>query len=318
VLFTCFNRNLADRLIRDHDAPSWENVTFLNYHQLVVRVLKSAAMTMILPEGWDGFNQAAEESVLMAVTELGDEFEPYDFLVVDEAQDLMSPEFFSVLDLLLKGGIEGGSWMLCVDPAQTIYNSQFDETVMGWLQKLGTQLHLDENCRNTKQIAAYVSGISRVVPERLVAVSGPAVEIDYFDDFAEYGRLLRKHLNNLIADFREMSIPSKEIVVLTFVNGAIEELDEATKSKFLLPVVHYSQRSDRAEVTWSSVHAFKGLEAVAVIVVVNGDISDEEQRKLFYVAGSRARARLVVLAPTEAGVSITNALPTVLSLLVSQ
>ena len=55
------------------------------------------------------------------------------------------------------------------------------------------------------------------------------------------------------------------------------------QSKLLVPSA-FCLRDSQA-VAWSSIHGFKGLESTAAIVVFNGDLSSEEQRILFYVAG---------------------------------
>lgn len=317
VLFVCFNKNLADRFNEKYQAPEWGNVTFVNYHQLVLQILESADLRPDISNDWEAFNQQAVEKVFGALSKLDENFDPFDYLVIDEAQDLMSSDFFSVLDLLLSGGVSQGSWLMCFDPAQAIYNEQFDDETMQMASDNSTCLHLDKNCRNTRQVAAYVSGISKVYAKKLMSVTGPAVEIDYYENFPEYERLLRKHVNGLVAEFREMQIPSNEIVVLSLDKKFVEELGSTTKQKMLLPLVYYPLRSDRDEVRWSSIHAFKGLEATAVVVVFDNDLSEEQQRRLFYVAGSRARAHLVIIAPMAAERSITNSLPKILELITS-
>ena len=45
----------------------------------------------------------------------------WDVLVVDEAQDLLTPEHLDVFDLLLREGMSRGNWHLFLDPRQNIY-----------------------------------------------------------------------------------------------------------------------------------------------------------------------------------------------------
>jgi len=45
----------------------------------------------------------------------------YDFLIVDEAQDIMSFTELSILDQVLIGGYEKGKWLVCYDEEQALY-----------------------------------------------------------------------------------------------------------------------------------------------------------------------------------------------------
>ena len=50
------------------------------------------------------------------------------------------------------------------------------------------------------------------------------------------------------------------------------------------------------QVAFSTVHAFKGMEATAVIVCDIESVNTDEARSIVYVAMSRAKSHLVVLA----------------------
>jgi len=315
VLFVCFNRNLAEELAAQAELRDQGNVTYLNYHQLVSVIITRAGLKSDVPEDWSKFNDIVDDLVLHSLDILGDSFTPYDYLVVDEAQDLMNSKFFSVLDLLVEGGIKRGSWLIALDPSQTLYEDQFEDQLLEQMLNLGVQLNLTKNCRNTRQIASYVAGISSITPERVRSVEGPQVEIDYFEDFSEYEKVFKKYLNSYIAGYRKANICLSEVVVLVSDRRFIEELSKDVSEKLLAPLVPlYAQRKKDA-LCWSSIHGFKGLEATAVIVVFNGDIDDLEQKRLFYVAGSRARANLIALIPSSAEGAINRALPRVLQLL---
>ncbi|WP_204265246.1 hypothetical protein, partial [Klebsiella pneumoniae] len=46
---------------------------------------------------------------------------PFDAVVVDEAQDILTAEHLDALDLTVDGGLESGRWHLFLDPQQNIY-----------------------------------------------------------------------------------------------------------------------------------------------------------------------------------------------------
>lgn len=315
VLFVCFNKNLAEKLAANTRDSEQLGVTYLNYHQLLISLAKQSGIEPDIAEDWEEFNAQAPDLVLASLERLGDRFEPYHYLVVDEAQDLMSADFFSALDLLLVDGLDDGSWLVSLDPGQTLYQEQFDPAMLQRLERASVRLDLAINCRNTKQIASYVSGISQISGNEVKSVDGPTVEIDYFENYAEYERLLRNYLNKIVADYRASGTPPEELTLLVSDKRFAEDLSAATTSKLLVPIKPYSAQRDSQSVAWSSIHGFKGLESTTVIVTFNGDLSSEEQRVLFYVAGSRARVSLIILVPASADDAIGRALPRIMQLL---
>src|SRR5690606_38113857 len=81
-------------------------------------------------------------------------YEGWDVLVVDEAQDLLTPEHLDVFDLLLRGGLRRGRWHLFFDPQQNIYGADVQAQVEGRLSEAAPAFDdLFENCRNTPQVA---------------------------------------------------------------------------------------------------------------------------------------------------------------------
>jgi len=314
VLFICFNANLAEVLRRKCSDVQETNITVLNYHQLVTSLLRDAEIEFDVSAGWETFNSQALELVCQALERL-DGFQPYDYLVVDEAQDLLTEDFFDVLDLLLLNGMSGGRWCLCIDPEQTIYNTQFDEATHSKLVDQGHTVSLTVNCRNTKPIAAYFTGISNIAQRQVRTSEGPDVVLDYYDDFEGYERLLKKYVNSLVTEFKQAKLSPADIVVLTSDKQYVLELSKKTLTELVLPVVPYSGSMEENRVSWSSIHAYKGLEAMAVILVGITDLNSVENRRLFYVGASRARTHLISLLPKSVENQIVEALPRILSAL---
>ena len=131
-----------------------------NYHQLFVRYANEVGMSIQIEEDWESFNSVVEDIAIAAAESRN--FEKYDYLIIDEAQDLLRAEFVSALDLLLHGGIERGRWTICCDPSQAIFKSQFEPKTLELFLKSGRKSALDINCRNTLPVAAYVFGLSDV------------------------------------------------------------------------------------------------------------------------------------------------------------
>lgn len=314
VIFVCFNVNLAEILIKKCADLHETNVAIFNYHQLVKSLLSDAGIDFDVSEGWETFNRQAFELVYKAMEKIKD-FALYDYLVVDEAQDLMTRDFFDVLDMVLLNGLSGGRWCVCFDPEQAIYGDQFDEATCQELHKLGRTVSLTVNCRNTKPIAAYFSGISNIERKEVKATEGPDVILDYYDDFEGYEKLLKKSINSLVTEFRKAKLAPSGIVVLTPNKQFVQKVSEKTLDEFVLPLVSYNGSLEENNIAWSTVHAYKGLEAMAIILVGFTDLKSADSRRLFYVGASRARTHLIALFPKKVEAQIQEALPRILTAL---
>lgn len=314
VGFVCFNRLLAEHLARDDRLRS---VEVLTYHQLVHRIVSRAGGEQDIPEDWASFNHVATDLVIGALDQLGGQFRPWDYLVVDEAQDLMSDQFFSVLDLILRGGLSRGRWLVSLDTEQSIFSQQFDRAYFEKLVLLGNArtLVLPDNCRNTRQIAAYSHSIGDVPEQSRGVIDGRFPRIEYFHDEDDFSSKFKKCVNRLIAEFREARLDVSRITVLLLQRGRTEELVmEAMKTTLAKAhVLRVGDRLDPMRVSVSTVQAFKGLESDAVVVVGATDLGKDWQKKLFYVASTRARSILEVLLPSSQHRFIEDATPAVMT-----
>ncbi len=303
VLYVCFNRLLADHVSR---GPHTRSMTIGTYHQFVMRLLRDAGITVELPSSWPEFNAATPDLVLEALERLGERFVSWDYLVVDEAQDLMTEGFFSVLELVLRGGLSGGRWLMCLDTEQAIFSSQFDqayyERFLGHAGARRGQLSI--NCRNTKQIAAYGHAIGAVPHRSCAPIIGRMPNIDYYTNHADLRRKVRSTVNRLVAEFRAAMIPESHITVLIGKREPYEALviNELRGCIAQPQLLRADEIPDPRRIQVSTIQAYKGLEADAVVLLGIDNLAEQWQRKLFYVASTRARAVLEILLPeTEQG-----------------
>ena len=125
VLLVCFNVRLAS-VIRD--AVSDARVRVLHFHGLVREIVETAGRGGELPD--------AEESYIVevALPELAfdivagwSDSERFDALVIDEAQDLLRPEYLAVLEGLLSGGFARGRFRAFLDPKQNAFGGHVAE-----------------------------------------------------------------------------------------------------------------------------------------------------------------------------------------------
>jgi hypothetical protein len=320
VLFLCFNRLLASHLeTLARRLPEMANVDVCNYHRLVLSLSQQAKLDVQVPEDWDRFNCDAVGLVLEAVTGLMEagHFRPYEYLVMDEAQDLMHPAFFGAIDLLLKGEIKDGCWTLCMDPGQILFSPQFDRALYEQVLARAARATLPVNCRNTRQVAGYVSGLTDAGAIPVKGADGPDVEIEYYGDLRDQQRRLRKLVNAILADFKKADIPPGELVVLTTDTAFLP--DEIYEPGFFTqPSVNLRMASGDGAVRVGTVQAFKGLEAPAVVLAGLEDVDSIASRRLLYVGGSRARSVLRILLPRKCSDQVALRMPRILKALASE
>lgn len=314
VLFTCFNRNLADSLSRTVGDSSGDGcLTVMNWHRIVRGLVDAAGSKSHVPKSWDEFNEVAFDLVVDAIGEIED-FTPYDYLVVDEGQDLMSESFVDVLELLLDGGIENGRWMVCYDPQQAIYDANYEELVLTRLDDLGVSLNLSRNCRNTRNIAAHVSGLTATDPGILIDVRGPDVEIEYHETRTELLKQLKSVVNRGVRELQDAGFDASDMVILSPRRDIVASL-ALNEGVFIRGIQKYSTNLDSSKICWSTVHGFKGLEAPEIVIVGFDSIKSDRERLQLYVGGSRARSKLTFCLPESAADEVQVALPRILKML---
>lgn len=212
---------------------------------------------------------------LIPFDELPDD-KTYDVVLVDEAQDMMTADAMDRIDAVIAGGRAGGRWRMFLDPNnQAHVDGGYDEDVAELIADEAMAVDLDLNVRNTQAIV-------HVVQEYLGA--------DVGDPGIVHGEKVQWHNAQGDADVSEADLVAKQIVA----DGAnradvwmISTTSDAPPST-----------SPGGFVVTSPKHA-KGLEAEHVIVFDLPESYDEAGTAAFYVAVTRARVLLHIVASKD-------------------
>jgi superfamily I DNA/RNA helicase len=227
------------------------------------------------------FERDLPDALIDAVAKLGPQF---DALVVDEAQDLLE-DWYEALLCVLDDERKANVWLF-FDDNQRIYASGFTPPD-GFLE-----FELTVNCRNTQSIHREVMKLyrGRMVPD----VKGPAgrdVELHHSNDQAATVAGVIERLCGV------EEIPPQDVVVLSahgWENSVVRQTLEG----------RYAVTQKRGElgkkIYFSSIRAFKGLEAPVVILCELEDLDPETRDQQLYVGISRARNHCVIVAPPAA------------------
>ncbi|MFZ3152206.1 NERD domain-containing protein [Pseudomonas sp.] len=297
VLLVCYNSLLGEWLEAQTELFSDDPIKLKcgTFHSLLLEIAKVPPKNTA--EYW------RKELPVIAADRLLDDKYPwpiFDMLVIDESQDLLEEEYLDVLDLLLKGGLAGGKWAFFGDfERQAIFMAEGSRGAQKAIESLcdraphHAKYSLRINCRNARQIAdtlAITSGLAPGYRKVLHDIEGADVDPLFYSSAAEQESKLAYAILDLKKTFK-----AGEIVVLSMRNDESSCAGGASSSIAGIKLAPIRKVQDGYTIPFTSVHAFKGLEAPAVIITDIDILNDERARALLYVAMSRARVRLFLL-----------------------
>ena len=289
VLYLTFNKNLSNN-INSHIGATG-NLKVINIHALFGEYVPvDVAKMNENPQKY--FGEILPEQFFDWVTSLTDEELDklkYDLLVMDEGQDIIKPVYLYSLDSLLRNGLEKGNWAIFYDEKQNIYNPEYAdgmEIIEGYAC---TKFKLFVNCRNTVQIGTYSSKTSGVEISEFLHENGEEVQKISYEDKSDFKQKIKDILKNLRAEKVDLSdvvflAPKKySNSILAEVGIEVNELGE-----------HFDYNSTLPK--YATIQGFKGLDAKIVILVDVDNIQDKNFSRFMYIAGTRARTLLYVVA----------------------
>ena len=255
----------------------------------------------------------------------------FDYLVVDEAQNLCDEVFLRLQDAMLKRGLIGGRWAMFGDFVnQTLIRDVVEgdgkEALREWVRTRTNGLMdtnwydglLEINCRNTQEIAEEVAKLVRIESPPRRGVHGPLVQTRYYGSQQE----LEETLDGLTRDWHEIGYQSRQMIVLS--SGGADDLDaERSYGGWELQNIREAELptpQELEEVMWvsgdisprtlrySEVYDFQGLEsdlAILVLpvtenqVVLAGGVTlpyEDHLNRVLYTGMSRATTMLIIVA----------------------
>lgn len=225
---------------------------------------------------------------------LSSNHETFDFLVIDEFQDLAHGPFLDFVDLLVDGGLRHGRILLFADfDGQRIFGGQ-DETELRSRRPTVASYRLTANCRNLPRIGYLVNTFSGLEPgyQRFRRPDdGVDPEFRSYSDESQQSDLLADAIRALKAEGYDLG----EITVLSVrtMNSTADRTDDSWLRQILAPATGSKPRP--GSVPYSTIHAFKGLESPAIVLTDLAAHNVPNLESLLYVGMTRATDRLVAL-----------------------
>lgn len=224
----------------------------------------------------------------------------FDFLVLDEAQDILSrPRLWQCLAQFLNGGIEGGRFALFGDFENQVMSSH--DIMARTLEDLGerarpSRWHLSQNCRNYRIIgdtAVRLSGFGTDVYSGYLRAGGciDSYNIHYYESREEQLEILAQCLR----DYRDQGYRPSEVSILSLC--AEEKCVASALGRTGFKLQPAWRKGDH--IGYSTIQAFKGMENKAVILTDLEVAQKEFHRHIFYTGMTRATESLRLLCSRE-------------------
>lgn len=285
----CFNRLLGKRLASE--LADVKGLTVSTLHQEFLRI---ANYPKVPHDAAANFWEVELPDRAIELLLEGGNSQMGEFLVVDEIQDIARASYLDALDLLVSGGLSEGRLLFFGDfERQAIYENQGGREALHVCAPRLMSHRLFMNCRNLPRIGYQVNLLSHLQP---------GFQPDQFrrqDDgvdptISSYrsGEDLSKKLVYSVRALQQEGFALNEIVVLSPRKN--ESTAHTTSDPWLRSVLYPADGAParKGQLLYSTVGAFKGLEAPAVIMV---DVTQEtpNYESLLYVGLTRATDRLI-------------------------
>jgi len=297
VLFLCFNKLLATHVSQNVPEELKEKITVANLHSFYRDVIERADKLKLL-----GVARGDEKELYGTVmpevfseSALTLDLEPYDVLVVDEAQDVLTPSHLDALDLLVKDGLSYGNWHMFLDPKQDIYGELSDEA-QERLQQIGfASYELTANCRNTRPVAVETSVVAGFDCAMEDAIDGPECKPVTYNDANDFESKLKSEIGRLL----NQDVSPTDIIILSSRKKS-GSLVRNLSSIADYPIVDLTSDVPNGDhIAFCTIHSFKGLERKCVIAIDIQDLDDEGKSLLHYAGLSRAQFMLVTFLHSD-------------------
>lgn len=287
----CFNRFLGKRLASD--LADLEGLSVGTFHQELLRL---AAVDRVPEAAEPAFwNEELPERAMEALIDSGNSLLS-DFLIIDEIQDIATDPYLDVLDLMVTGGLKEGRLLLFGDfERQAIFDNEAGRDRLRSRAPYLSAHKLMQNCRNLPRIGYQVNLLSHLQPgyqrfrrqdDGIDPVFRP------YQAGQDQSTLLTTAIRGLKDDGYELS----EIVVLSPLRDA--STAATTSDPWLRQILKPADGlvARPGQVPYCTIHAFKGLEAPAVVVTdLDEATTTDNFDSLLYTGLTRATDRLIAL-----------------------
>lgn len=220
----------------------------------------------------------------------------FDYLILDEAQDILSrPDLMECLDLLIEGGFNSGSYLILGDFINQVLSSTEElKKPLNDIRNVSARWVLSENCRNYKaigQVAMTLSMANESTYKGYMRAGGGLQnwELAIYNNDNEQINIVTEYIKKaLIQDFRP-----EEISILSFGN---KETSISTQLKNISEFrMCPAWMFEDSGIKLSTIPSYKGLENKVIIITDIFPNDSNFDRNRFYTGLTRATEKVLIL-----------------------
>lgn len=306
-LYLCWNKLLEAKI----KSELWQaGLPNCRVEQFVSFVFSLQSQVLTTKLSLDDFTSGAAnnelETLFSSVREQND-FVPYDYIIIDEAQDVLDKGAIPLLNALTsvtKDGVSTGRYLIFYDTEQGYnYGSRQIDEIADALALNGARFVLDTNKRvpTNKEIVSFaqmlLNGTSaNDLFKSIIKENYASTQVYQFDG----AKQLIKHINQIKKEIREGAKNWNEYVILADSSTKKEQTAGNEKLYDRIATIEGIKElspknicQNTSEIPFTSMLSYKGLECKHVILIINGrtEISTLE----LYIGMTRAIMDLQLL-----------------------
>ena len=219
----------------------------------------------------------------------------YDQLIIDEGQDLLTLDVLGVLDELLKGGLERGSWRWFMDMNnQSGIESEVDKEGVELLEASDpAYIDLTHNCRNTEEIVLQTQ-LSTGADIGVADIKGKGIAVKYEEVGSRTDAI--KKLEKVLMNWSKEVEVLNDIVILSpveFQLSIASGLSSRWRDQIQVLDDKNVTKQDQKRILFSTIQQYKGLEKkIVAIIDLDKALETDEPDSFVYVGMTRSNSVL--------------------------
>lgn len=271
VIFLCFNTLLVKSLQIKY-SKELKNVDFTNLNAITAKALKKSKID--------------DNDIEYFLNNIEDypSIWNYKHIIIDEAQDFSDTSIQLLKEI---AQISEGLFYAFYDKNQLVQRRDN----LNWLKDMECRLLLSKNCRNTMSIAE--TSTKPIGIEKLKMKLNITGNKSLYHNCESKASLL-EWMEDRIKKYLDNGIKKKQITILTTktINNSI--FNDVNK----IGGYRLTQEFDDGNILFTTARKFKGLESdiVFIIDLDSKSFDNDEERRVFYVAASRAKNQLELVS----------------------
>ncbi|WP_435894584.1 NERD domain-containing protein [Oceaniferula spumae] len=282
----CFNKLLGQEL-HSQCKEIAQHAVVTNIDEWLYSIAKNK-LTPAIRNSPDFFKGKLVELAIECLLESDDTLPCFDFIILDEAQDLLQPHYLELLDLILDGGLSSGQWLFFGDFLGQDIFSQGSVSINDFRVNnapSAAMFGLSANCRNTLPISEYVVSLGQLKPPYAKVLRGDTQE-DPELKFWSDGEMQKQQVTTFISECMKAGYRAGDIVLLSPIDEDCLGMQLALDAEWSQKVAPYGMAKNR--ISYTTIQKFKGMEAPVIILTDFNSIDSSHQQSLFYIGLSRA------------------------------